>query len=69
MNINATLYGEFIILFALTMGALCYYLGRRKTQSPGWVGGFGALLSVIPPLGLVYLLALVLKKDVASAAD
>jgi hypothetical protein len=51
------------------MGALCYYLGRRKTQSPVWVGGFGALLSLIPPLGLVYLLALVLKKDVASAAD
>jgi len=68
LNINATLLGEFIVLFALIMGAVCYYLGRRKTQTPILAGLLGVALSIIPPLGLVYLVVLVLKKDVGSTS-
>jgi hypothetical protein len=50
------------------MGALCYYLGRRKTQTPVLAGLLGAALSIIPPFGLVYLVVLVLKKDVGSTS-
>lgn len=66
MNINATLLGELIALFALIMGGVCYYLGRRKTQTPVLAGFLGMVLSVIPPFCLVYLVVLVLKKDVGS---
>lgn len=68
MNINATLVGEFIALFALIMGAVCYYLGRRKTQTPVLAGLLGLVLSVVPLLGLVFLVVLLLKKDVVSAS-
>jgi hypothetical protein len=68
LNINATLLGEFIALFALIMGAVCYYLGRRKTQTPILAGLLGVVLSIIPPFGLVYLVVLVLKKDVGSTS-
>ena len=68
MNINATVYGQFVIVFALVMGALCYYLGRRKTQTPVLAGLLGVVLSIIPPFGLVYLVVLVLKKDVGSTS-
>lgn len=68
MNINATLLGEFIALFALIMGAVCYYLGRRKTQTPVLAGLLGVVLSIIPPFGLVYLMVLILKKDNGSAS-
>ncbi len=68
MNINATVLGQFIIVFALIMGALCYYLGRRKTQTPVLTGLLGMVLSIIPPFGLVYLVVLVLKKDVGSTS-
>jgi len=68
LNINATLLGEFIVLFALIMGAVCYYLGRRKTQTPILAGLLGVVLSIIPPFGLVYLVILVLKKDVGSTS-
>jgi len=68
LNINATLLGEFIALFALIMGAVCYYLGRRKTQTPILAGLLGAVLSIIPPFGLVYLVVLVLKKDAGSTS-
>ncbi|NRQ40958.1 hypothetical protein HRH59_00015 [Rheinheimera sp. YQF-2] len=68
MNINATLLGQVIFIFALVMGAVCYYLGRRKTQTPVLAGLLGIVLSIIPPFGLVYLVVLVLKKDVSSAS-
>ena len=68
MNINATLLGEFIALFALIMGVVCYYLGRRKTQTPVLAGLLGVVLSIIPPFGLVYLVVLVLKKDAGSTS-
>ena len=68
MNINATLLGEFIALFTLIMGAVCYYLGRRKTQTPVLAGLLGVVLSIIPPFALVYLVVLVLKKDVGSTS-
>lgn len=66
MNINATLLGQFIILFALIMGAVCYYIGRRKTQTPVLAGLLGVVLSIIPPFTLAYLVVLVLKKDVST---
>jgi hypothetical protein len=69
LNINATLLGEIMIVFVLVVGALSYYLGRRKTQTPILTGLLGAVLSLIPPFGLVYLVVLVLKKDVSSASE
>jgi hypothetical protein len=68
LNINATLLGEFIALFALIMGAVCYYLGRRKTQTPVLAGLLGFVLSLIPPFALVYFVVLLLKKDVGSTS-
>ena len=67
MNINATLLGEIMFVFVLVMGALSYYLGRRKTQTPVLAGLLGVALSIIPPFALIYLVVLVLKKDINSA--
>ena len=48
---------------------MCYYLGRRKTQTPVLAGVLGTVLSIMPPLGLVYLAVLVLKNDVNSSSS
>lgn len=68
MNIDATLYGQFVIIFALVMAALCYYLGRRKTQNPVLAGLLGAVSSLLPLFGLVYLIVLLFKKDLSSTS-
>jgi hypothetical protein len=64
MNINATLLGEIILIAMMVIGILSYYLGKRKTNTPKIATLIGVLLSLIPPLGLIYLAALVLKKDI-----
>jgi hypothetical protein len=69
LNINATLLGEFMIVFILVVGALSYYLGHRKTQTQILAGLLGLVLSIIPPFGLVYLVVLVLKKDVGFTSE
>ena len=48
----------------MVIGILSYYLGKRKTNTPKIATLIGVLLSLIPPLGLIYLAALVLKKDI-----
>ncbi|WP_445777270.1 hypothetical protein [Shewanella sp.] len=69
MDFNATLVGQLIIVFALVMGCICYYLGRRKTQSPVLAGLIGAGLSIVPILGVVYLVVLLLKKDINTTSS
>ncbi len=66
MNINSLIFAELIVLPII--GFLAYYLGRRKTQNPVLAGFVGAFLAIIPPLGLIYLAVLLLKKDVISSA-
>lgn len=64
MNINATLIGELVVLSVLVVGFLSFYLGKRKTNSPKLAALIGVLLSLIPPLGFIYLAVLVLKDDI-----
>ncbi|MFY8350490.1 hypothetical protein AAEU29_08155 [Pseudoalteromonas sp. SSM20] len=64
MNINATLIGELVVISVLVVGFLSFYLGKRKTNSPKLAALIGVLLSLIPPLGFIYLAVLVLKDDI-----
>lgn len=65
MNINATMLGEFMLLFVLLVGAFSYYLARHKTKTPLLAALLGVLLSLMPPLALLYLVVLVFKKDLS----
>ncbi|MBB1474990.1 hypothetical protein ACQKE9_03605 [Shewanella vesiculosa] len=69
MNVNATLVGQLIVIFALVVGVISYFIGRRKTQSPILAGVLGAVLSIVPLFGLIYLVVLVLKSDVNLGAE
>jgi len=64
MNINATLLGEIMFISVIVIGILSYYLGKRKTNTPKMASLIGVLFSFIPPLGLIYLAILMLKKDI-----
>ncbi|MEH6482250.1 MULTISPECIES: hypothetical protein [Pseudoalteromonas] len=66
MNINATILGQFIIILAIVMAALGFFLGKRKTQTPVLASIIGFFSALVPPLALVYLIVLVCKKDIDS---
>ncbi|MCH8492734.1 MAG: hypothetical protein LAT53_05815 [Idiomarina sp.] len=56
----------FILIFGVIIGLVSYYLGRRKTQTPVLAGVLGFVLGLIPIFGIIYLVVLMLKKDVVS---
>lgn len=64
MDINATFIGQFALISGLLIGIVSYYLGRRKTQTPVIAGVLGFVLGLIPIFGIIYLIVLMLKKDV-----
>lgn len=64
MNLNATLIGQFVIVLAIVMVPTSYYLGKRKTQTPKITVLVGLLSALLPPLAIIFLMALVLKDDV-----
>jgi hypothetical protein len=67
MDINATILGQTLVVIALLIGIASYYLGRRKTQTPVLTGLIGFALGLIPLLGLIYLVVLLLKRDVSPS--
>ena len=64
MNINATLFGQIIIILAIFMAIAGYYLGKRKTTTPVVTSVIAFFTAFVPPIALIFLIVLVLKKDV-----
>lgn len=66
MNINATFIGEMIVVFAIVMAILGYYLGKNKTRTPKLTALVGFLTAFIPPIAVLFLIVLVVKNDVCA---
>ena len=64
MNINATLFGQIVIILAILMAIAGYYLGKRKTTTPVLTSVIAFFTAFVPPIALIFLIVLVLKKDV-----
>jgi len=55
MDINATLFGQFIFLTTPLFGLMCYWIAKGKVKKPLKYGVIGCLLWLIPPIGIIYL--------------
>ncbi len=66
MNFNVTLLGEIVFYSMFIVGALSYYLGKRKTSTPKIATLVGIALCIVPPLNIVYLIVLMLKNDIST---
>ena len=67
MDINATLVGQTIIILAVIFAIVGFYLGKRKTETPILVSILALFSALMPPIGLIFLMVLALKKDLPSA--
>ena len=62
----AVILAILFLMFVATVTWLSYYLGTTKTENPITSAVIGFLLSLIPPLGLIYLVILSLKEEVTT---
>lgn len=63
MAINATFFGQIIIVFAIFMAIMGYYLGKRKTQTPILTAIIAFFTAIVPLFALIFLAYLVFKDD------
>jgi hypothetical protein len=67
LNLNMILIGQLIIpIFAIGVAIVSFSLGERKTTTPILASVLGFISGFFPPLALIYLIALVLKKDIGE---
>lgn len=67
MDINAALVGQTIIVLAVIFAIVGFYLGKRKTETPLLVSILALFSALMPPIGLIFLMVLALKKDLPPA--
>ena len=56
-------FGFIILVFVPAMTFLGYYLGKRKTETPKVVASIVFLTSLVPPVALLLVFILALKRD------
>lgn len=59
-------FGDFVLILMIVNGALSYYYGRGKVRFPLVALFFGVFLSLIPPLGIIYVTVLMLKNELVD---
>jgi RsiW-degrading membrane proteinase PrsW (M82 family) len=63
MNINATLFGQIIVVLAIFMAVVGFYLGKRKTKNPILTSVIAFFTAVVPVFAFVFLAYLIMKED------
>ena len=66
MNVS---FDPALILLAIVMAVFGYYLGKRKTEMPFVISVVAFFTAFIPPVALVFLIILLLKKDTRDTTN
>jgi len=64
MTFSTIQLGLMILSVMIIVGVISYFLGRRKTNSPLKASALGFVFSIIPVLGIIYVIYLASKEDV-----
>jgi hypothetical protein len=63
MDIPANLYGGFMFVWLALAIPTIVHLAGRKTDTPSLTIAWGIVAALFPPVGLVFILALLFKDD------
>lgn len=64
MDVSVNFLISAVILFMSIIGVISYMLGKRKTHQPMKSAALGFVFSVIPVLGIIYVVYLLSKDDI-----
>ncbi|GAC13676.1 hypothetical protein GLIP_1034 [Aliiglaciecola lipolytica E3] len=65
MNINATLFAELILVFAASVGIICFFLAKQKGQNPFLSAVIGFTGTFLPIIAFIYLIVLLNKPNLS----
>lgn len=64
MQLSTTELGLLILSTMIIIGVISYFVGVRKTSPPFKASALGFVFSVIPVLGIIYVMYLISKDDI-----
>ena len=64
MNVTLEQMGIFIGLFMLIIGLVSYFIARKKSDTPIKAALMGGVFSIVPILGIIYVIYLANQKSV-----
>ena len=67
MGFSTTDLGLMVLSVMVIVAVISYFLGKRKTHSPLKASALGFVFSVIPVLGIIYVIYLASKVDLIEA--
>ena len=67
MDFTLAQLGSAVFAFMIVIGIISYILGKRKTTTPIKSALLGAVFSVVPVLGIIYVLYLATKDDLPQS--
>jgi ABC-type multidrug transport system permease subunit len=67
MDMSTTELGLLILATMIIIGIISYFIGVRKTDSPYKASALGFVFSIIPVLGIIYVIYLIFKEDLNRA--
>lgn len=68
MNMSTTELGLIILSTMIIVGVISYFIGVRKTHSPYKASALGFVFSIIPVLGIIYVVYLFSKEDLNKSS-
>ena len=69
MNLDLVVIGQLMFVFAVVVGLVSYFLGRRKVENPLLAGVIGFVFSIVPVFGLLYVVVLITKDDLDKGRE
>lgn len=63
MNFSTMELALFVLCVMIIVGVISYFLGKRKTDAPIKASALGFVFSIIPVLGIIYVVYLASKED------
>lgn len=66
MNLPSYISMQAVVMLVLFGISVSYLVGRRKTNRPFWMALIGGVLAIMPPLFVIYIVLLLLKKDLST---
>jgi len=66
MTFSTTQLGLMVLSVMIIVGVISYFLGARKTNAPIKAAALGFVFSVIPVLGIIYVIYLASKDDIKN---
>jgi len=67
MTFSTIQLGLMILSVMIIVAVISYFIGRRKTHSPIKASALGFVFSIIPVLGIIYVIYLASQEDVSES--